>query len=226
MLALAEKLRGAEEVGSGRAAEDNKWHRPSLASSAARVGAGLLLAYQKRQVVSFLLPARPAKMGAGGGLIAVLYLAIIFESATMGLILNYAILAIVKYAATEVEQREPRNVILITFAVIGLIGHALTIPCLCFAVQTHKAKWLIPYMVWRMLLSLQIAGIAIWQATLWTHPIKKAEMEGHFFQHFVPIAVGAIIVGTLFFAFAMRTHREFSTNRIQRSSASHSDLYS
>ncbi len=118
-------------------------------------------------------------MRTGGGIIIGLYAAVIVESATIGIAFNYALLAtndygdkeihqrlfhcIISYCSNDIISRDTQTVLLLTFLYIALICHILTIPCLCFAVQMHSATGLIPYLVWRMLLSIQIVAVTIWQ---------------------------------------------------------------
>ncbi|KAJ1352768.1 hypothetical protein KIN20_009193 [Parelaphostrongylus tenuis] len=150
----------------------------------------------------------------GAWILAGLYTAIMVESATFGVLSHVTLAEMIEYSQITVEQRSSAAVLILTFALVSLIGYTLTLPCLCYAVQKHSASALIPYLVWRMLFTLIVLFVMIWQATLST---KKPVLFGSvFYDRQLPVAVWEILVGTVFFSIALRAHREFTTKRLRR----------
>ncbi|KAL6722854.1 hypothetical protein Aduo_017935 [Ancylostoma duodenale] len=136
------------------------------------------------------------------------------ESATVGLLFHATLAEMVDHSRMTVEQRDSVAVIILTFVVVSLIGYTLTVPCLCYAVQKHSASALVPYLVWRMLFSIIILIVVVWQAA--TSPKKPLLFRSAFYDRQFPVAVSEILVGTIFFGIALRAHREFTTKRLRR----------
>jgi hypothetical protein len=59
------------------------------------------------------------------------------------------------------------DVILVTLLVAAIIAQCLVMPGLCFAAQRHSAKWLVPYMTWRIALTLLVLGMAVYATTVY-----------------------------------------------------------
>ncbi|KJH40781.1 hypothetical protein DICVIV_13258 [Dictyocaulus viviparus] len=157
----------------------------------------------------------------GAWILAGLYTAIMVESATVGILFHLTLVEVIDYSQITVEQRNSVAVVILTFVVVSLIGYVLTVPCLCYAVQKHSASALIPYLVWRMLFSLIILFVVIWQATL---PTKKSVLfRSAFYDRQFPVAVWEILIGTMFFFIALRAHREFTTKQLRRERSTEND---
>ncbi|EYC34029.1 hypothetical protein Y032_0001g208 [Ancylostoma ceylanicum] len=156
----------------------------------------------------------PEQKFRGAWILAGLYAAIMVESATVGLLFHATLAEMVDHSRMTVEQRDSVAVIILTFVVVSLIGYTLTVPCLCYAVQKHSASALVPYLVWRMLFSIIILIVVIWQAA--TSPKKPLLFRSAFYDRQFPVAVSEILVGTIFFGIALRAHREFTTKRLRR----------
>ncbi|RCN27109.1 hypothetical protein ANCCAN_27158 [Ancylostoma caninum] len=112
------------------------------------------------------------------------------ESATVGLLFHATLAEMVDHSRMTVEQRDSVAVIILTFVVVSLIGYTLTVPCLCYAVQKHSASALVPYLVWRMLFSIIILIVVVWQAA--TSPKKPLLFRSAFYDRQFPVAVSEV----------------------------------
>lgn len=65
------------------------------------------------------------------------------------------------------ECRAAFDVILVTLLSASIIAQCLVMPGLCYAAQRHSAKWLIPYMTWRIALTLLVLGMAVYATTVY-----------------------------------------------------------
>src|SRR5665213_2329986 len=69
--------------------------------------------------------------------------------------------------AHERECRAAFDVILVTLLSAAIVAQCLVMPGLCYAAQRHSAKWLIPYMTWRIALTFLILGMAVYATTVY-----------------------------------------------------------
>ncbi len=46
------------------------------------------------------------------------------------------------------------HIALLVYLWIGFLGFLLTLPCLCVSLHQHVSKWIIPYLLWRLIFTL------------------------------------------------------------------------
>ncbi|KHN75775.1 hypothetical protein Tcan_02917 [Toxocara canis] len=147
-----------------------------------------------------------------GRIISCLYVVIVVESATIGLVLNETFEALSEYIPSSPERRDAAGVLLLTFIVIAMTGHILTIPWLCYATHNHSPSAFIPYMAWRMLLSCLTLGVVIWQSVI--DSTKSSEFIVSFQKRMLPLAIVQVIVGVMFFGITLHAHAHFIKRRM------------
>ncbi|VDK64811.1 unnamed protein product [Cylicostephanus goldi] len=112
------------------------------------------------------------------------------ESATAGVLFHATLAEMIDHSRMSVQQRDSIAIIILTIVVVSLIGYLLTIPFLCYAVQKHSATALVPYLVWRMLFSIIILTVVIWQAS--ALPKRSLLFRSAFFDRQLPVAVAEV----------------------------------
>ncbi|KAF8387082.1 hypothetical protein PRIPAC_76224 [Pristionchus pacificus] len=147
------------------------------------------------------------------------YFVIILECATMGVIAYSVMEQIYAFLEIKVMARDAPSVIVVTFVAVCVLGWLLSMPGLCHGIQAHSDTSLVPYLVWRMLFNVIIAGAMPYLmycekvsrlipslGRVFSKTFHNCEMEA---------AIGEILVGILFFCIVQRAYREFSVHRLQ-----------
>ncbi|GMT05643.1 hypothetical protein PENTCL1PPCAC_27817, partial [Pristionchus entomophagus] len=147
------------------------------------------------------------------------YFVVIMECATMGVISYSVMEQVYDFLGIIVDRRDAPSVIVVTFVAVCVLGWLLSMPGLCHGIQTHSDSSLVPYLVWRMLFNVIIAGAIPY--LIYCEKVGKlvptfGRVFSKAFHHFeLHVAIGEILLGIIFFCIVQRAYREFSVHRLQ-----------
>ncbi len=147
-------------------------------------------------------------------IIAALYVVIMVESMTGGIAL-YRIIetAVLEFAEKPAQYRNFGKAMEFGFYNVALSGYILSLPCLCYAVHKRHGRWIYPYLVWRVILTVLIVALAIFICA----SDDFYERNGpELYLKLLPPVGAAVVLGTIFFGIALGGMKYFSRFRIGR----------